>query len=115
MESTDREILLAIQAEQARQREEFLEFRGEVRQELDSLHTELVILNHDAANIQTSVYCVLGAIGIFLAALVIPSIIRKPGSTSSHQEITNPEEIVDSVSNAMMRAFAQGRDTARGE
>ena len=114
MESTDREILLAIQAEQARQGEEFLEFRGEVRQELDSLHTELLILNHDAANIQASDW-VLGAIGIFLAALVIPSIIRKPGSASSHQEITNPEEIVDSVSNAMMRAFAQGRDTARGE
>ena len=115
MESTDREILIAIQAEQARQREEFSEFRGEVRQELDSPHTELLILNHDVANLQTSVYWVLGAIGIFLAALVLPSIIRKPDTSLQSAGATNPREVVDAVSEAMLSAFAQGKHTARGE
>ncbi|MBQ7154859.1 MAG: hypothetical protein IJR85_04820 [Synergistaceae bacterium] len=101
MESTDREILIelygkvaAIEAEQARQ-----------KQEISSMHTEIgylregqVILQHDIANLQTSVYWELAVIGIFLAALaVLPGLRRKPEPEPKPEPSLTPSEVMKMI------------------
>ena len=66
MISSDREILLDIQGMQFKQHQEYGEFQAIVLKRLDNLDRELIIIKHDQANLQTSVYWVLGAVGIFL-------------------------------------------------
>ena len=82
MESTDREILLEIngrvislEAELRRQREEFSEFRAITEKRLDNIEYDLRELRHDNANLSTFMYWILGAIGIFIAAVTLPSTI----------------------------------------
>ena len=90
MTSTDTEILLDIQAEQARQREEQSQFQAVVLKRLDAIERELIIIKHEQANLQTSVYWTLGAIGIFLAGLVLPSIVAS--ITSAFRKLSESKD-----------------------
>ena len=71
MTSSDREILLDLKAEQQKMRQDFSEFKAVVLEKFTVLETELTLVKHDVANLQTSVYWVLAAIGIFIAAVAL--------------------------------------------
>ena len=82
MVSTDRDILLDIKAEQVKQRQEFSEFKAVVLKRLDNVEYEQKLLHSKIDSLQTSVYWVLGAIAIFLAAIQLYD-TRKPDEKST--------------------------------
>lgn len=118
MVSTDREILLDIQAEQAKQRQEFSEFKAVVLQRLDNIEMEMTIIKHDQATLQTGVYWVLGAVGIFLAALGIPAIVASVLSvfkTSESKQADSKQADTLSITNSLLDAFTKGLAAGRAE
>ena len=113
MVSTDREIQLDIQAEQAKQRQEFSEFKAVVLQRLDNIEMEITIIKHDQATLQTSVYWVLGAVGIFLAALGIPAIVASV--LSVFKKSGSQQADTQSITNSLLDAFTKGLAAGRAE
>lgn len=113
MVSTDREILLDIKAELSKQRQEFTEFKGVVLKRLDNVEYEQRLLHSKIDGLQTSVYWVLGAVGIFLAALGIPAIVASVLSvfktSESKQADTNNQSIINSLTEAFMKGLAAGK------
>ena len=87
MISSDRDILLDIKAEQAKQRQEFSEFKAVVLKRLDNIETDITIIKHGQAALQTSVYWILGTIAIFLAAIQLWPSKKDSDSSSRNQPI----------------------------
>ena len=107
MVSTDREILLDIQAEQAKQRQELSELKAEVKQ----LHIEQRILLVRMDDLQTSVYWTLGVVTLIFTMVTLPaaitaivSLFRKPG-----REQADSQSIINSLSEAFMKGLAAGK------
>ena len=108
MESSDRELLieingrlLSIEAEQARQANEISAARNEIREMREGQR----ILSVQVDALQTSVYWVLAAIGIFLAAIaVLPTWNRKqekPAPEVKPETSITPSEILRMINAAM--------------
>lgn len=103
MESSDREILLDIKAELALQRKEHAEFRAVVLERLDKLERDVLITQHDMTTLTTFIYWILGAIGIFLAAMSIPSIIAsgiksfREAFNTNHSEHESDDALIERI------------------
>ena len=113
MLSTDREILLDIKAELSKQRQEFTEFKGVVLKRLDNVEYEQRLLHSKIDGLQTSVYWVLGAVGIFLAALGIPAIVASVLSVFKKSESKQAD--TQSITNSLLDAFTKGLAAGRSE
>ena len=78
MISSDREILISINGEVQSLSMRVSRLEGEIsglRTEIKEIRDNQVILSHDLASLQTSVYWIFAAIGIFLAAVsILPSL-----------------------------------------
>lgn len=107
MSSTDREILLDIQAEQLRQRQELTEIRAEVRE----LHEEQKLLHSKIDGLQTSVYWVLGAIAAIVAAAALPAAVSSFASLfrKSEPAANDSTSIINSLSEAFMKGLTLGQ------
>ena len=104
MESTDREILIEIngrimslEAEQRRQKEEL----ASLRQEVKAVHDEQLLLHVKLDTLSTFMYWILGAIGIFIAAVTLPAAIAsirtsKPEKPERH-DVSDIVEIARQV------------------
>ncbi len=100
-------------------------FQQEVLRRLDGIEsrlgvieTEVTIIKHDQASLQTSVYWVLGAVGIFLAALGIPAIVASVLSvfkTSESKQADTKQADTLSITNSLLDAFTKGLAAGRAE
>lgn len=82
MESSDREILLRIEGRVIRLEgkvDGLSERVGTLEAKVGALEQGQRLLHVQIDSLQTSVYWVLAAIGIFLASLIIPSLRKKDG------------------------------------
>ena len=80
-------------------------FQSEVLRRLDGIESRLGVLEvelgytkHDIANLQTSVYWTLAAIGIFIAALAISSMIASITSAFRQTEAPKEEKVSLTIS-----------------
>ncbi len=97
-------------------RSEVRELKGIVQQRFDELSFEQRLTRDRVDNLQTSVYWILGAIGIFLAALAIPSILRRPETPKPELKPEPPAvidiaEIARQVSAILESKSIQGRES----
>lgn len=89
--SSMREELSSIKAEQKAQREE-IHSMGTAIIQFDKTQETLI---HDVANLQTTVYWFLGAVGIFIAGLAIPAFVLSMISlmnNTKHESTTRAED-----------------------
>ena len=107
MVSTDREILLDIQAELAAQRKELSEVRAEIKE----LHTEQRILQVRLDDLQTSVYWVLGAVTAIFALITLPAALSSIASLfrKSEPQHSDSQSIVNYLAEAFMKGLAAGQ------
>ena len=119
MVSTDRDILLSIngrlihlEQEQAKQRQEFSEFKAVVLKRLDNIETDITIIKHDQANLQTSVYWVLGAVTAIFALITLPAALSSLTSLfrKSEPQHSESQSIVNSLTEAFMKGLSAGRN-----
>ena len=118
MVSTDRDILLDIngrlihlEGEQAKQRQDFSEFKALVLKRLDNIETDITIIKHDQAALQTSVYWFLGVVTLFLTALGMIGIIATIITAFRKSERSQPDSktLIASLTDAITKGLTASR------